>query len=111
LARGTIRMNAEPLGATLQGSALSFANLVNALSPQLDRPVIDKSGLQPGLYDFLLQFAPDPGQAPSSAVRGGSTESAPSIFTAVQEQLGLRLVSSNGPVDILVIDSIRKPQN
>lgn len=65
---------------------------------RLGRIVVDKTGLKES-YDFTLEWAPD--QAPDS--------SAPSLVTALREQLGLRLESQKSPVDILVIDSVEKP--
>jgi uncharacterized protein (TIGR03435 family) len=85
------------------------------LAAMLGRPVLDKTGLT-SRYDFRLEWAPDSnggtgkaagyvdGQPASSAGFGG-----PSIFTAIQEQLGLKLESTRGPVDIIVIDRLEKP--
>jgi bla regulator protein blaR1 len=78
----------------LNGDGVPFEMLVSNLSSQLGRPVIDRTGLT-GHYDFKLQWILDP--------------NGPSIFTAIQEQLGLRLESQKGPVDILVIDRVGKP--
>ncbi len=71
----------------------------------LDRPVIDKTSLT-GLYDFHIEFStPNPQQAdPDLADTSGV-----SIFTAFQEQLGLKLTADTGPVEVLVIDHIEKP--
>jgi len=80
--------------------------LIYQLSPQLGRPVIDKTGLT-GNYEIKLEWARDSGSASSDAAP--SDASAPSIFTAVQEQLGLKLVSTKGPVDTLVIDHAEPP--
>jgi uncharacterized protein (TIGR03435 family) len=74
--------------------------LVTVLSRTLGRTIIDKTGLT-GNYDFTLEYAPEEGASPS--------DSAPSIFTALQEQLGLKLESTKGPVDVIVIDHIEKP--
>lgn len=72
------------------------------LSSPSGRFVVDKTGLS-GRYDFELHWTPDDTPA-DSAVAGG-----PSIFTAVQEQLGLKLEPSTAPLDVLVIDSAEKP--
>lgn len=74
----------------------------------LDRPVIDKTGVA-GMFNFHVEFAFDdstPGirPAPSDEPGGG-----PSIFTAVQEQLGLKLEPAKGPGEFLVIDSVERP--
>ncbi len=103
-------------GLTAQG--LPIADLVRHLSRQLGRTVVDKTGLT-GKYDFTLKWAPDERQAPmfkgtegSQPGTGGTSapeSSGPSIFTAIQEQLGLKLESEKGPVDILVIDHVERP--
>ena len=82
------------------GSAVPVTQLVYVLSQSLDRPVIDKTNLK-GLFDFRLEFAPVQLSAPS--------DPRPSVFAAIQEQLGLRLVSTRGPIDVVVVDSIQKP--
>ena len=109
--RGMMRM--APGQLTAQGIAMS--DLVRSLSQQLHRTVIDKTGLT-GKYDFELNWAPDQGSDPMFKGAEGlqktdsTPESAgPSIFTAVQEQLGLKLQSASGPVETLVIDHIELP--
>ncbi len=91
--------------------------LANVLSMQLGRPVIDKTGLK-GAYDFKLEWTPDEsqrafglgeGDRPAGEAAAPPDSSGPSIFTALQEQLGLKLESQKGPVEILVIDGIEKP--
>jgi len=69
--------------------------------------VVNNSGLE-GNYDFKLEWTPDPGP---SAPDGQPVETSvsPSLFSALQEQLGLRLEATKGPVDILVIDRVHKP--
>jgi len=69
----------------------------------LDRPVLDRTGLG-GRYDFTLEWTPDlsPSDNPTPNAAG------PSIFTAVQEQLGLKLERQKAPVEILVIDHVEK---
>jgi uncharacterized protein (TIGR03435 family) len=66
------------------------------------RPVINKTGI-PGRFDFHLEFAPDETPPP------GEPPAGPTIFTALEEQLGLKLESTRGPGEFLVIDSISKP--
>jgi bla regulator protein BlaR1 len=87
------------------------AMLTTWMSGQLGRPVIDKTALA-GKYDFELKWTPDPGQSadgPFGPLPPPPDPNGPSIFTAVQEQLGLRLESQKGPVEILVIDRAEKP--
>jgi uncharacterized protein (TIGR03435 family) len=83
------------------------------LLPQfVDRQVIDRTGLT-GLYDFTLKWTPEGigttllGRPPTPQTP--SDPDAPSIFTAVQEQLGLKLEAGRGPVEVVVIDHIEKP--
>ena len=82
--------------------AVPTSNIADFLAATLHQPVIDKTGLT-GKYDFTLQFTPD--NIPASAPDPGG----PSIFTAVQEQLGLKLDSTRGPVKSIVIDHIERP--
>jgi uncharacterized protein (TIGR03435 family) len=87
------------------------------LARQLGRKVVDRTALS-GRYDFTLTWTPDnlppraPGTPPDQpvTVNGLSIDpNGPSIFTAIQEQLGLKLESTRGPVDVLVIDRVEKP--
>jgi uncharacterized protein (TIGR03435 family) len=77
----------------------------------LDRPVVDQTGLT-GRWDFTLQWTPDETQFGG---RGGQAQgqaganAPPGLFTAMQEQLGLKMDSTRAPVDALVIDRIEKP--
>ena len=90
----------------LTGNGQSLENLVNALgSFGLSRMVLDKTGLK-GTFDFELQWTPD--NLRSAGGNAQATDS-PSIFAALQEQLGLKLESQRGPVEFLVIDSIERP--
>ena len=78
-----------------------MAFLASTLSSTLGRRVIDRTSLT-GPYKFSLKWTPD--DRPASADNSG-----PSLFTAIQEQLGLKLESTKGPVEILVIDHAEKP--
>jgi uncharacterized protein (TIGR03435 family) len=87
-----------------------FAGTMQAIV--LDRPVVDQTAL-PGRYDFTLTWTPDEtqfggrgGQAPPPT---DPTTAPPGLFTAIQEQLGLKLESTKLPVDVLVIDRLEKP--
>ena len=94
----------------------SIAPLTRELERQLARVVIDRTGLQ-GEYDYTLDWAPEPGQGgpesiglpPRAEPAAPSDSKGPSIFTALQEQLGLKLDSEKGPVEILVIEHVEKP--
>jgi uncharacterized protein (TIGR03435 family) len=95
-------------------SAISvpLGNLTSMLSMLLGRTVVEKTGLA-GNFDINLEWTPDEAQAMRVAQDAPpvapSTGVAPSIFTAIQEQLGLKLEPAKGPVEILVIDHAEKP--
>jgi uncharacterized protein (TIGR03435 family) len=80
------------------------------ISGQLGRTVVDRTGLS-GNWDFELTFAPERpiGALPPGVEPPPVDPNAPTIFTAVQEQLGLKLDATRGPVDVWVIDTIEKP--
>jgi len=87
----------------MTGTRASMANLTIALSRQLGSPVLDRTGLS-GHYDFQLQWTPDSGSCTTTADGAANSPDGPSIFTAIQEQIGLKLESAKGPVEIVVID-------
>lgn len=104
--RGGIRTG----GGDVEGQAVSIDILALALGAlYVNRPVLDKTGLK-GLYDIRLQWTPDPGLTatvtPGTALPAAS---GPSIINALEEQLGLKLESSKGPLPVLVIDSVQRP--
>ena len=81
------------------------------LSGRTQRIVQNKTGLT-GNYSFSLEFTPDqmpPGGALINGAPAATDPNAPSLFTALQEQLGLKLDSQRGPVEMLVIDSVSQP--
>jgi uncharacterized protein (TIGR03435 family) len=89
----------------------SAALLAEELSKEVGRPVIDQTGIN-GRYHLLLKWTPDDRAAlasdgSASALNG--PDSGPSLFTALEEQLGLRLEPEKGPVPVLVIDHISMP--
>lgn len=87
-----------------------FANTMQ--STALDRPVVDHTGLS-GRFDFTLTWVPDEFQFPDLKVPGAPTipsvTDGPDLFTAFQQQLGLKLDSTKEPVDVIVIDHVEKP--
>jgi uncharacterized protein (TIGR03435 family) len=114
-ARGSAEMEAEEAGTIMTGTAVPLAVLVNMLQGQTDRRIVDKTN-DTRLYDFQLKFFPEGSmspfggglpEAPSTAPRPLSAF--PSLFSALQEQLGLRLEPSTAPLQILVIESVHKP--
>jgi bla regulator protein BlaR1 len=96
----------------MQGGAFPLSQLATALSPMVQRVVIDRTGLT-GNFDIDVTFTPDqmpqgpppPGAPPLPSIDANG----PSIFTALQEQLGLKLESVRGPVEVLVIESVSRP--
>jgi uncharacterized protein (TIGR03435 family) len=108
---GSMRMSPGQL--TAQG--VPMTSLVNALSQQLHQSVVDKTGLT-GIYDFTLQWTDDRSDPMFKGTDGAPQRadpapdaSGPSIFTAIQEQLGLKLQSTKGPVETLVVDHVETP--
>jgi uncharacterized protein (TIGR03435 family) len=75
----------------------------------LDRPVLDRTGLS-GRYDFDLEFTPNETVWDGQILRPQSAER-PGLFTAIQQQLGLRLEATKGVVDALVIDTVERPSD
>jgi uncharacterized protein (TIGR03435 family) len=94
---------------TLSASGFTILNLVGTLSANVGRVVLDRTGLT-GDFDVALQWTPDRlPLAGDSSTNPAPSPDAPSIFTALQEQLGLKLESTTGPVDVLVIDHVEHP--
>lgn len=87
----------------ITATGISAQAIAHMLQMQLGRPVVDRTGLT-GNYSFTLKFAPI-----QSAASSDGDSVAPSLFTAVQEQLGLRLEPVKAPVQVLVVDHIEKP--
>jgi uncharacterized protein (TIGR03435 family) len=102
-------MNVHDSLVTAQGVPLD--PLIHFVSDRVGRPVEDKTGLT-GLYDFTLQLGGQGHDSPASgpdATPSADAPTGPSIFTAIQEQLGLKLEAEKGPVQVLVIDHIEQP--
>jgi uncharacterized protein (TIGR03435 family) len=95
---------------TLKVLHCASGDLASVFVPYVGRTVLDKTGLT-AVYDFTLQFTPDDAlKAPASGTGTLPPDpTAPSIFTALQEQLGLKLESGKGAVDVIVIDHVEKP--
>jgi uncharacterized protein (TIGR03435 family) len=92
----------------LGGYTISF--LASGLKRVLERPVVDKTGLQ-GTFEMELTWTPDPTMLPAGVPAPPNIPAAgPSIFTALEEQLGLKLISDRAPVEVLVIDRLRGPK-
>jgi uncharacterized protein (TIGR03435 family) len=90
----------------LRGTGVTLSMLARILGNILDYPVVDSTGID-GRFDFTLEFADDHGgigPSPETSDVGGA-----SIFTALQEQLGLKLQSRKGPQEVLVVDHADRP--
>jgi len=103
----------------IAAGGLSILELAGSISrmPGVNRVVVDRTGLE-GVYDVDLQWTPDQlpprpaGGAPDAPIRVNGADidpNGPSIFTAVQEQLGLKLESTRGAVHVIVIDAVEQP--
>jgi len=88
--------------SAIYSGGISLAQLAGIVDGVAGRPIVDRTGL-PGRYEFTLRFT-SPTAPPSVA-----SDAAPILFTALQEQLGLRLDAVRAPVDTLVIDHIERP--
>ena len=87
-----------------KAQGISIADFARYLSGTLNSPVSDMTGLK-GIFDMTLEWAPDEG----AALAEPDAPARPSIFAALQEQLGLRLETQKTPVEMIVIDKIEKP--
>lgn len=83
-----------------------LSTLTDILSQVLNRPVVDQTGLT-GNYDFHIKWTPD--QVAASADAGQGSDAPPPLFTALQEQLGLKLQAGKDPIQVLIVDSISMP--
>lgn len=83
-----------------------MADLAGNLTGRVNRDVIDRTGLS-GTYDFVLRWTPENFQNPAG--NAGPSRDGTLIFTALQEQLGLRLEAQRGPVEFLIIDRVERP--
>jgi uncharacterized protein (TIGR03435 family) len=78
-----------------------MSDFASFLEGQVHRTVVDRTGLV-GKYDFAMRFSRENGSV-------SETDNAPSIFTAIEEQLGLKLQPAKGPVETLVVDHVEMP--
>ncbi len=103
---GTLRVGR----GTADSQAIEFTSLVEMLTSLAGRPVVDRTGLS-GRYDIKLRWSPEDSHPDSDARGPGTEEPIVNFFTAIQGQLGLKLVPAKGPVNILVVDHIEKPSD
>jgi uncharacterized protein (TIGR03435 family) len=97
----SINLNGHDNDMALTAKAVSMSGLADALADRVHRIVLDKTGLT-GQYDIELKWSPDD-------VVDADPDKAISIFTALQEQLGLKLQSTHGPVNTLAVDHVEMP--
>ena len=115
---GGPRRNVRMGRGLVEGQQMSMAMLADVLSKVAGRTVLDKTGLT-GTYDVKLEWTPDVGDTPfkglsreGDAPAATSSEgSGPSLFTAIQEQLGLRLEAQKGAVEVFVVENVVKPSD
>jgi len=100
---------------TISGASVPIANLMNVLEGQAGRHIVDRTDLK-GLFDFKIQFSANgfsptgPGFGPAVPAPSPTVpDPGVSLFTALEEQLGLKLEPARGPVEVLVIDQVEKP--
>ncbi len=94
--------NGHGLQMHATATGVTAARIATLLTNEVDRLVVDKTGLT-GSYDLTLDWEHDAPAASADALSG------PTIFTALEEQLGLKLVPAKGPVPVLVIDAVERP--
>ena len=92
---------------TITIDGVPVSRLADTLSVDVQRQIVDKTGLT-GVYDIELKFL-DEAPPPGFAARPGTEPNAAALLTAIQEQLGLKLEPSRGPVEVIVIDSAQRP--
>jgi uncharacterized protein (TIGR03435 family) len=107
-----------PLPGRVSAREMTMAQWATLLTQFVARPVVDRTGLA-GAFDFDLQWTPDylaqpgaiggPAGAPPPPAPPGVDPNGPSLFTALQEELGLKLDAARGPVEVLVIDRVERP--
>jgi len=110
--KGRMRMSIDSGSIEITATGMAMDGLARQLASQLHSTVQNNTGLK-GIYDFTLRFTPD--DAPMDASGGANASLADnggtSIFAAVQDQLGLKLESKKGPVEIVVVDHVDKPSD
>ena len=89
---------------------MSIGSIANFLNGQgnLGRPVLDQTGLS-GTFDFSLEWTPEARGPLSPGVDSPPDQSGPTFLQALKDQLGLKLESTKGPVELLVIDHVERP--
>jgi len=111
---GNMGQHPSDHGLTITGTGTSMADLVRWLGFQTGRTMIDRTGYT-AKFNFTMEWTPDtvsgtPGpEAPPETAAPSSDPGGPSLASALQQQLGLKMESTKGPVEVLVIDRVEKP--
>ncbi len=92
----------------VQFNGMPLTQFASGISQRVGRAVVDRTGLT-GEWSFELTFAPQAGQLPPGVDAPAVDPNTPDLFTAVQEQLGLKLEATKGPVEVLIVESIERP--
>jgi len=114
--KGRMRMSVDSGSIEITATGLAIDGLARQLAQQLGSTVQNQTGLK-GIYDFTLRFTPPDANIDVSGPGGGNASMSladnggTSIFAAVQDQLGLKLESKKGPVDVVVVDHVDKPSD
>jgi uncharacterized protein (TIGR03435 family) len=101
--KGQLSQSFTHAARKIEGRGVAMSGLVNVLMNPVGAPILDQTGLK-GLYNFTLEFAPQ-----LETFADDEPEPLPTIFSAVQIQLGLKLEETKGPVEVLVIRRAEKP--
>jgi uncharacterized protein (TIGR03435 family) len=94
---------------SIRGRGASIAEIARVLGVVARRPVVDRTGLQ-GAFDVQLQFRSDALGSLFERADASNDSDMPSLFTAVEEQLGLRLRATRGAIDVIVVDAAQVPE-
>jgi uncharacterized protein (TIGR03435 family) len=103
VADGQSRTSGAP--GRLEAARTTMQKLADLLARMAGTPVVDATGMK-SVYDFVLEWSPD--ESLRTPATDGSGNGGPSIFTALEEQLGLKLTGSKGPVEVLVVDHVER---
>jgi uncharacterized protein (TIGR03435 family) len=114
---GRVVVSMSPSGLTMQGSKIPAAELIRVLAMVMGRPIVDRTELARE-FEVNLQFTPDENTMGLPGARGPrdpggpqipTDTNRPNILSALEDQLGLKLASTKGPVEVLVIDHVERP--
>jgi uncharacterized protein (TIGR03435 family) len=108
----------RPQGGFRVGNA-TIAEFASVMQAQfMEQPVVDQTGLGDTRYTFSLKWTPDPSQStgygggpPNAPPPAPDADAPPDLFTAMQQQLGLKMGMTKAPVDVMVIDKVDKPSD